>query len=86
MTLPLSIDSEPDPSSDRLLTKRQLATRLQISTRQVERLVRRGLYVRRLGSSPRFLWPEVLEQLKKWAENEAKFGRCRVKVVKGRVA
>lgn len=51
---------------DELLTKPQLAKRLKLCTRKIELMVNAGeIPVIRIGTSVRFNWQRVLEQLEK---------------------
>ncbi len=53
-----------DRASDGLLTKRELATRLRVSTRTVDQYMRdRRVCFVKLGKTVRFRWADVLEKL-----------------------
>jgi excisionase family DNA binding protein len=52
------------------ISKQELAHRLSVSTRTVERAVNRGLPAYRVGGQVRFLWSEVRTFFKLDAEHE----------------
>ena len=59
-----------DRASDGLLTKRELATKLRVSTRTVDEYMRRGrLCFVKLGKTVRFRWPDVVEKLNGYRVN-----------------
>ena len=59
-----------DQASDGLLTKRELATRLRVSTRTVDHYMRSGrLCFVKLGKTVRFRWLDVLEKLNAYRVN-----------------
>ncbi len=59
-----------DRASDGLLTKRELATRLRVSTRTIDQYMRdRRLCFVKLGKTVRFRWQEVLEKLAAYRVN-----------------
>jgi excisionase family DNA binding protein len=59
-----------DRASDGLLTKRELATKLRVSTRTVDDYMRRGrLCFVKLGKTVRFVWPDVLQKLSAYRVN-----------------
>ncbi len=59
-----------DRASDGLLTKRELAMRLRISTRTVDEWQRRGRICHlKIGKSCRYRWPDVLSKLEAFRVN-----------------
>lgn len=62
---------QPDPTGGpRLLTKKELATELQVSTRTVTEWQRRGwIPFLKIGARCRYQWPQLLRTLEK------RFGR-----------
>jgi excisionase family DNA binding protein len=59
-----------DGACDRLLNKRQLAAKLNVSPRTVDAYMKRGrLCFVKLGKTVRFHWPDVLEKLNAYRVN-----------------
>lgn len=59
-----------DPATDGLLTKRELAARLKVSTRTVDEYMRRRrLCFVKLGKTVRFRWPDIVEKLNSFRVN-----------------
>ena len=59
-----------DRASDGLLTKRELATRLRVSTRTLDDWQRRGRICHlKIGKSCRYRWPDVLSKLQTFRVN-----------------
>jgi excisionase family DNA binding protein len=53
---------EQEVTMERMLTRRELAERLSVTVRTVERMMARGdLRIHRVGADARFLWSEVIE-------------------------
>lgn len=58
-----------------LFTKAQLAERLVVSTRTVDRLIKKGLPAIRVGSVHRFDWSDVTRWLKHEKQRSSKWPR-----------
>ena len=59
-----------DRASDGLLTKRELANKLRVSTRTVDEYMRRGrVCFVKLGKTVRFRWPDVVEKINSFRVN-----------------
>ncbi|MEO5721663.1 MAG: helix-turn-helix domain-containing protein [Chthoniobacterales bacterium] len=58
------MNQAPAPETDQLLTKRDLAERLQVSTRTIDGYMQSGrLCFLKIGRTVRFRWPDVLAKL-----------------------
>ena len=59
-----------DAATDGLLTKRELATKLRVSTRTLDEWQRRGrIAYLKIGKSCRYRWLDVLEKLNAYRVN-----------------
>jgi excisionase family DNA binding protein len=67
----IAIDGQAEEhASDRLLTKKEIAKRLQVSPRTVDQYMRDGrVCFLKLGKTVRFRWADVLEKLNAFRVN-----------------
>ena len=61
---------DADVASDGLLTKRELATKIRVSTRTLDEWQRRGrIAYLKIGKSCRYRWLDVIEKLNQYRVN-----------------